>query len=148
MWGRAQLPEGGTNGQILFQFTPPCGGGRVESRRRPAQTADFNSRPRVGAGFPRHHFYPPYQHFNSRPRVGAGEGERQCLIAGLYFNSRPRVGAGRMTGSILFSAIPFQFTPPCGGGLTPPHLLHLLPAISIHAPVWGRAKENAPSRRR
>ena len=34
-----------------FQFTPPCGGGGVHHPRVNRYEADFNSRPRVGAGF-------------------------------------------------------------------------------------------------
>ena len=56
------------------------------------------------------------------------------------FNSRPRVGAGQTAWANLQIAFIFQFTPPCGGGLDEVLAQTMAEVISIHAPVWGRAR--------
>ena len=164
----------------LFQFPPPCGGrlGRAgpplyrrgisipapvwgatrRHRTRPAQIADFNSRPRVGGDTPDWLGIWDIIQFQFTPPCGGRPGCSGPGSGGVYFNSRPRVGGDRAPTRPPTASWAFQFTPPCGGrrgspasfrestyfnsrprvgGDIPSAPSSSSGSISIHAPVWG-----------
>ena len=94
VWGRAQTAWANLQIAFIFQFTPPYGGGRLPTMALTSALTNFNSRPRMGAGWVWMSSPRPKAHFNSRPRVGAGPRSCPRILYGSHFNSRPRVGAG------------------------------------------------------
>ena len=93
VWGRAE-PKVVSAEDFVFQFTPPCGGGLRLYTCLNNQAANFNSRPRVGAGLLSGALICSIYRFQFTPPCGGG------LCRGWFqrergdFNSRPRVGAG------------------------------------------------------
>ena len=125
---------------LIFQFTPPCGGGPLTGATA-AQTGLISIHAPVwgrAVGLP-HQFFA--SSFQFTPPCGGGRIFQISFAIFTHFNSRPRVGAGSAGFSSYVRCTLFQFTPPCGGGLPCLRLLATSASISIHAPVWGRARE-------
>ena len=143
----------------LFQSTPPCGGDK--SPHMPYVFGRyFNPRPHAGATFLQRVWAAQTTHFNPRPHAGATERYIRISRRLTDFNPRPHAGATSASDAATQANTAFQSTPPCGGDperldfrggdrdFNPrPHagatdfllqVFHLLPKISIHAPMRGR----------
>ena len=149
----------------MISIHAPVWGRAKKSRRGCCSITHFNSRPRVGAGASVTNTLLTNENFNSRPRVGAGiatscparplgtfqftppcgGGPLVCLFGFVHhmydFNSRPRVGAGPAPYWSRFAGRNFNSRPRVGAGPGALHAHRSLIMISIHAPVWGRAKK-------
>ena len=94
VWGRAESSTWRSTRCLLFQFTPTCGGGPVQLALHSHSSRNFNSRPRVGAGY--------------RRVDGRQHADHTSIHAPVWGRAR---SVYAQTGTIQF-----QFTPPCGGG--------------------------------
>ena len=122
VWGRAQTAWANLQIAFIFQFTPPYGGGRLPTMALTSALTNFNSRPRMGAGWVWMSSPRPKAHFNSRPRMGAG---------------------GHFSGRLCRAAAISIHAPVWGRGPEQFRLQRWLYFISIHAPVWGRGVRTA-----
>ena len=124
---------------IIFQFTPPCGGGLAKGKyQRWLEPISIHAPVWGRAGDYRAHGLEQFISIHA-PVWGRAASSAMFSHSLRTFQFTPPCGGGPMPIPPPAYMPVFQFTPPCGGG---PHWFtsrRCASAISIHAPVWGRA---------